>query len=65
MNSLYKKMLPEQSEFDHQCAAWARNHMGWSKMRKFNRRLTKRRVKRELDKQMKEAAQAREEDSNA
>lgn len=39
----YKGTLEEQSEFDHRYACWANNHMGWAKMKKFNKRLAKRR----------------------
>ena len=41
-----RAFLPWQSEFDHHFACWARNHRGWSKMKKFNRRLAKRRERR-------------------
>ena len=45
MNYL-KAFLPWQSEFDRHFACWANNHRGWSKMKKYNRRLAKRREKR-------------------
>ena len=52
MNILsYKKYIQkEQSEFSHRWACWANNHMGWAKMKKKNRRLAKRRMRRDLDK---------------
>jgi hypothetical protein len=51
MNILsYKKYIQkEQSEFSHRWACWANNHMGWTKMKKKNRRLAKRRMQRDLD----------------
>ena len=48
----YKGRLPFQSEFSHKYACWANNHMGWAKMKKFNKRLAKRREKREWRKEM-------------
>ena len=50
-NSVYKKMLPYQSDFDHHCACMM-NHMGWAKMKKFNRRLAKHRAKQIINKQL-------------
>ena len=44
--------LPWQSEFDHHYACWANNHRGWAKMKKSNKRLAKRREKRQLRKEM-------------
>ena len=41
-----KAFRPWQSEFDHRYACWAGNHRGWPKMKKYNRRLAKRREKR-------------------
>ena len=38
--------LPCQSEFDHRFACWANNHNGWSKMKKANKRLAKKRERR-------------------
>ena len=43
----YKGKLPWQSEFSHRFACWANNHRGWAKMKKFNKRLAKRRLKTE------------------
>ena len=51
MNYL-KGFLPWQSEFDHHFACWAKNHRGWSKMKKYNKRLAKRREKRALRKEI-------------
>ena len=42
-----KGHLPWQSEFDHRFACWANNHNGWAKMKKANKRLAKRREKRD------------------
>lgn len=36
-----------QSEGSHLYAAWANNHNGWGKMKKKNRRIFKKRFKRE------------------
>ena len=41
----YKGYLDPQSEFSHQCATWAQNHMGWAKMKKSNKRVAKRRLR--------------------
>ena len=49
-----KEYLPWQSEFSHRYACWANNHRGWSKMKKYNRRLAKRREKRALRKEINE-----------
>lgn len=35
-----------QSEFSHRYACWANNHRGWSKQKKKNRRIAKKRLKR-------------------
>lgn len=50
----YKGKLPFQSEFSHRFACWAKNHRGWAKMKKANRRLAKRRLKQENQRQMEE-----------
>ena len=47
----YKGKLPFQSEFSHYNACWAKNHMGWAKMKRSNNRLAKRRLKNELRKE--------------
>ena len=46
-SNIYKGKIPYQSEFDHHFACWANNHRGWAKMKKFNKRLAKRRLKQE------------------
>ena len=47
MKALYKRYMAFQSEFSHRYACWANNHNGWAKMKKKNRRLAKRKMKRE------------------
>ncbi len=47
--NIYKGMLDYQSEFDHHWACWAANHMGWPKMKKFNKKIAKKRLRRDLD----------------
>lgn len=37
-----------QSWFSHDCACWAKNHNGWRKMKKKNRRLFKKKYRREV-----------------
>ena len=39
-----------QSWFSKRWACWANNHNGWSKMKKKNRRLFKKKFKREIQK---------------
>lgn len=51
--NIYKLYLPFQSEFDHKFACWANNHNSWSKMKKFNKRIAKRRLKQKLNKEEK------------
>lgn len=46
-NNIYKGKLPFQSEFSHLFACWANNHRGWAKMKKFNKKLAKRRINQE------------------
>lgn len=41
-----------QSEFSHRCACWANNHNGWSKMKKLNRKLFKKKFRRETEKEI-------------
>lgn len=53
--NIYKGKLPWQSEFSHRFACWAKNHRGWAKMKKANRRLAKKRLKQELDKKVEES----------
>lgn len=38
-----------QSGFSKRYACWASNHRGWSKMKKLNRRLFKKKYRRETD----------------
>lgn len=54
-NKLKRLYQRDQCEFDHIYACWANNHQGWSKMKKKNRRLAKKRLKREFDKIRKES----------
>lgn len=42
----YRAFLNPQSEFDHRYCCWAANHSGWSKMKRLNRRIAKRRQRR-------------------
>lgn len=41
-----------QSEFSHHCTSWANNHNGWSKMKKMNRRLFKKKFRRETKREI-------------
>ena len=41
-----------QSEFDHRWACWANNHNGWSKMKKLNRKLFKKKFRSETKKEV-------------
>lgn len=41
-----------QSWFDKRYACWANNHNGWSKMKKRNRRLFKKKYRREMNKEI-------------
>lgn len=42
----YKGFLNYQSGFSHLFAAWANNHNGWSKMKKLNKKVAKKRERR-------------------
>jgi len=44
--SIYKGLIKDQSEFSHRWACWANNHRGWAKMKKANRKLAKKRLRR-------------------
>ena len=44
--NIYKPHLEYQSEFDHRWACWANNHRGWAKMKKYNKKLAKKRLRR-------------------
>lgn len=52
--NIYKGFLDGQSEFDHHWACWANNHMGWAKMKKANKKIAKKRLRRKIQKQIKE-----------
>lgn len=54
MKDTLKKFLPWQSEFDHHFACWANNHEGWAKMKKANKKLAKVKMKRAIDKQVRD-----------
>lgn len=41
-----------QSEFSHHYACWANNHNGWTKMKKKNRRLFKKKFRKETRKEI-------------
>ena len=53
-NQIYKPYLNPQSAFDHYYAAWSSNHNGWSKMKKLNRRIAKKRMRRAEQKRIQE-----------
>lgn len=48
--NIYKGKLDPQSEFSHHYACWANNHRGWTKMKKFNKKVAKKRLRRETRK---------------
>ena len=50
-NKIYAGLLDYQSEFSHRYACWANNHRGWAKMKKANKRLAKKRLRRMLNKE--------------
>lgn len=41
-----------QSLFSKEYACWANNHNGWSKMKKMNRRLFKKKFRRETEREI-------------
>ena len=43
-----------QSLFSKRYACWANNHRGWAKMKKFNKKLAKKRLRHEQARQLKE-----------
>lgn len=45
--SSFRRYLDYQSEFSLRWACWSRNHRGWCKMKKLNRKVAKKRMKRE------------------
>ncbi len=55
-NELSRRQFSEygQSWFSKQCACWANNHNGWSKMKKKNRRRLKSKLKQEQKKEIRE-----------
>ena len=46
-NNIYKGLIEFQSEFDHKFACWANNHRGWAKMKKYNKKLAKKRLRKQ------------------
>lgn len=51
--SIYKGYIDiQQSEFDRLYVCWAKNHRGWSKAKKINKRIAKRRERRDAKKRM-------------
>ena len=47
MRNIYKGLFNNYGdEFDHKYACWANNHRGWAKMKKANKRLAKKRLRR-------------------
>lgn len=46
LQSIYKGLLGDQSEFDHKYACWANNHRGWAKAKKTNKKIAKKRLRR-------------------
>lgn len=51
MRISFKKYLLWESEFSHRWACWANNHRGWVKMKKSNKRLAKRKMYREMERE--------------
>ena len=49
--NIYKPHLEYQSEFDHHYACWANNHRGWAKMKKYNKKVAKKRLRRATKKE--------------
>lgn len=52
-SNTYKGYLDYQSEFDRHYACWANNHNGWAKMKKFNKRKAKRKIRNETKMKLK------------
>lgn len=52
--NIYKRFITNhrQDEFSHKFACWANNHNGWAKMKKANKKLAKKRLRREDRKEM-------------
>lgn len=53
-NEISRRQYSEnhQSEFSHRHASWANNHNGWRKMKKKNRKLFKKKFRREIEKNL-------------
>ena len=50
----YKGFVRNADEFSHKYACLAYNHRGWAKMKKANRKLAKKRLKRAMEKDAEE-----------
>lgn len=50
--NIYKGFMDWQSEFSHKYACWANNHRGWAKMKKNNKKLAKKRERRQVEKRI-------------
>lgn len=45
VQNIWKGLHPYESWFSHRYACWASNHRGWAKMKAFNRKLAKRKLR--------------------
>ena len=52
-NELKRLSKHYQSEFDHKYACWANNHNGWSKQKKLNRKIARKRYSKLLQDELK------------
>ena len=53
--NIYKGLIDIwQDEFEHRYACWANNHRGWAKAKKANKRIAKKRERRQYRKEMEE-----------
>ena len=52
-NELKRLFKRDQSEFDHKYACWASNHNGWSKQKKLNRKIARKRYDKLLQDELK------------
>lgn len=50
----YKRVIPGYWKTGYRFSCWARNHNGWAKMKKANRRTAKRRLERAVRKDTEE-----------
>ena len=50
---IYKGYLDPLSEFDHRYACWASNHGSWSRAKRRNKKIAKKRAKRKLQQEIK------------